>query len=55
LWGSLRTILEEQFLLSRKCSMSPTESNLLPDFEREVYISLLIKEIEEEKKSMDKK
>ena len=31
------------------------ESNLMPDFEREIFISLIIREIEEEKKSMDKK
>ena len=55
MWGDLKTILEEQYLLSRKCSTSPNESNLMADFERQVYVNLIIKEVEEEKKSMDKK
>jgi len=28
--------------------MSPIESNMLPDFEREIYINMLLKELEEE-------
>jgi len=50
----MESILQEQYLLARKCHISPNESNLMPDFERQIFISLIIKEIEEEKKSMNK-
>ena len=52
---SLKNILEEQYLLSRKCSTSPIESNMMPDFEREIFVNMIIKEVEEEKKAMDNK
>jgi hypothetical protein len=55
LWGSLKNILEQQYVLSRKCNISPIDSNMLPDFEREVYTSLLMKDMEEERKSLDNK
>jgi hypothetical protein len=35
--------------------MSISDSNLMADFERQIFVSLVIKEIEEEKKAMDKK
>ena len=30
-------------------------SDMLPDFERQIFINMFMKEIEEEKKAMDKK
>jgi hypothetical protein len=55
LWGSFQNILEQQYVLAKKCNMSIVDTNLLPDFEREIYINLLIKDIEEEKKAYEKK
>lgn len=51
----MRSILEQQYILAKKCNISISDSNLLPDFEREIYISILIKDMEEEKKALDKK
>lgn len=53
MWGSLRAILEEQYILARKLHITPLESNLMPDFERTVFVNMLMKEIAEEKKAMD--
>jgi hypothetical protein len=50
----LRSIIEEQYILARKINISPDISNLIPDFERSIYISLLIREIEEEEKRIKK-
>lgn len=35
--------------------MSPAETNVMPDFEREIYVNMLIKDMEEEKKAYEKK
>lgn len=32
--------------------MSPTESNLLPDFERQIFVNLYLHELNEKKKAM---
>jgi hypothetical protein len=50
----LHQIIEEQYILARKINISPDISNMLPDFERTIFISLLIKEIEEEQKRLNK-
>jgi len=53
LWASsLQQIIEEQYILARKINISPDVSNMLPDFERTIYVSLLVKELEEEHKRM---
>jgi len=52
LWGSIRTILEEQYVLAKKCNMSPIDTNMLPDFEREIFVSILMKDMEEERKAL---
>lgn len=54
LWGSFKGIIEEQYLLARKCNISPMESDQMPGFEREIFIGLIMKEIEEESKAMGK-
>ena len=46
-------ILEEQYLLARKCHISPLESDQMPGFEREIFVNMVLREIEEEKKSME--
>jgi len=48
----LQNIIEEQYILARKINISPDVSNLMPDFERTIYISLLIKELQEEEKQI---
>ena len=54
LWTtSLQQIIEEQYILARKINISPDVSNMLPDFERTIYVSLLIKELQEEEKRMN--
>ena len=45
-------IIEEQYILARKINISPDVSNMLPDFERTIYVNLLIKEIKEEEKRL---
>ena len=35
--------------------MSLSDTNLLPDFEREIFINILMKDMEEEKKALEKK
>jgi len=35
--------------------MSPAETNIMPDFEREIYVNMLIKDIIEEKNAYEKK
>lgn len=55
MWGSFKGILEEQYILARKCSISPLESDNMPGFEREIFVSLLMTEIEEEAKAMGNK
>ena len=47
----MRGILEQQYLLARKCNISPLDSNMLPDFEREIYVNILMKELEEKSKA----
>lgn len=55
LWAtSLQNIIEEQYILARKLNISPDVSNLIPEFERSIYIRLLIKELEEEEKAIKK-
>jgi len=55
LWASsLQGIIEEQYILARKINISLDVSNMLPDFERTIYINLLMKELEEEQKRLNK-
>jgi hypothetical protein len=46
--------MEEQYILARKINISPDVSNLLPDFERTIYVSLLMKELKEEEKALQR-
>ena len=43
--ASLKIITEEQFYLSSRANISIEESNLLPDFEREAFLNLVIQDI----------
>lgn len=53
LWGSFKSIIEEQYILARKCGMGIEETNRMADFERSIYVSLVIKEMEEQNRSID--
>lgn len=35
--------------------MSPSETNMMADFEREIYVNLLMKDIENERQSLEGK
>lgn len=53
MWAtSLQNVIEEQYILARKINISPDVSNLMPDFERTIFVNLLIKELEEEEKKL---
>jgi hypothetical protein len=43
--NTIQSITEEQYYLSSRGGISISESNELPDFEREAFISLVIKDI----------
>jgi len=49
LWGQtpIHEIVRQQYYLA-KCGISLLESSMLPDFEREAYINMYIKEKKEE-------
>lgn len=55
MWGSFTTIMEEQYILARKCNISPLDSDQMVDFERTIFVTMVIKEIEKEIENMDKK
>jgi hypothetical protein len=55
LFGNLQNILEQQYVLSKKCNISISETNMLADWEREVYLNLLMRDIEEERKALENK
>lgn len=45
---SVESITQEQFQLARKANISLVESTLLPEFEREAYVNMLLKDIKKE-------
>lgn len=51
----MRSIMEQQYVLARKCNISPLHSDQLPDFEREIYVNILMKEMQDEKDAIGKK
>lgn len=42
---TLQTITEEQYYLASRAHISIEESNLLPDFEREALLNLVIRDM----------
>ena len=52
--GDFKSLLEQQYILSKKCGISISESSQMADFEREIYVSLLMKVIKEEMEALDK-
>jgi len=49
---TLDNILQEQYYLARHGKISLLESSLIPDFEREIFLAMLSKEMEEEAEMM---
>jgi hypothetical protein len=50
---SLEKILEEQYYLSSKANISISDSNNMADFEREIYVGLLTKDLKNKKGLLD--
>lgn len=44
----MEVITEQQHYLAKRCGISLTESGELPDFEREIHYSILVKDIKQE-------
>lgn len=51
--ASFESILEEQYFLASKGGMSILDSNNIPDFERELFIGFLMKELHQKKKALE--
>ena len=45
---SLDAIVQEQYYLARKAGISLMESSMIPDFEREAYVNMLLKDLKDE-------
>ena len=41
-------IIREQYLLARKANITFFDSNLMPDFERQMVVGMLTKDLKEE-------
>jgi len=50
---SLEVVTYEQFQLARKANISLEESACLPIFEFEAYVNMLIKDLRQEKQSIE--
>lgn len=48
----MNNIVREQYHLAKKAGISISESSHMPDFEREAYVNMLIKELKEEHESL---
>ena len=51
---TFNSICEEQFYLAKDCNISITETENLPDFERRLYSSFLIKYKKARSKNLNK-
>lgn len=52
---SLDNIIEEQYILARRCSIGYTDSNEMPDFERKMIFGKLARDLKEEAEELKKK
>lgn len=52
--ASLESILEEQFYLAYKAKIPISDSNGIPDFEREIFINMLLKDIKKRNEALNK-
>lgn len=46
--NSMESLAYEQFQLARKANISLIESTMLPEFEREAYVNMLLKDLKQE-------
>ena len=51
---SLNSIIEEQYQLSKNINISLQESGDLPDFERIIYVNLLLRDKKKEEESLSR-
>lgn len=51
---SLNSIIEEQYQLSKNINISLEESGNMPDFERIIYASLLLRDKKNEEESLSR-
>lgn len=49
---SLQGLIKEQYFLNRNCGIDVGSSEHMADFERFIYISLLMKDLKEEQKKL---
>lgn len=54
MWGSLKEIIEQQYALAKKCNISILDSNMMPDFERQINVNLLMRDLQEEREELSK-
>jgi len=50
----METLTYEQFQLARKANISIMESTMLPEFEREAYVNMLLKDLKQEVDALSK-
>lgn len=50
---SIDRIIDDQYWLSRRANISVSESNEMAEFERLFFVSLLLRDIKEEKESYE--
>lgn len=48
------SVLEEQFYLSKKAKISISDSNNIAEFEREIFVNMLLKDIKKEQEALEK-
>jgi len=49
--NTIQSLTEEQYILASRAGISIAESNALPDFEREAFINLLIKDLKQKEEN----
>ena len=47
----MENLLREQYKLSREANISITESDMMPDFERQVHVNLLLEDKKREQET----
>jgi hypothetical protein len=52
--SSLMNIIEEQYFLANKVNISISDSNNMVDFERTVFVNILLTELKKKKEAMKK-
>lgn len=50
----MQSILKEQFKLSKECNIPPSESEIMPDFERQIHIGFLMEDKQKEQENLEK-